>query len=43
MKRICRKCGYKWVARVLKPRRCPNLKCQSPDWDKKKVKKKVKR
>lgn len=32
----CKRCGFKWMPRVEKPRRCPE--CQSYAWDKEKVK-----
>lgn len=27
-KNECKKCGYKWVARVQQPKQCPNCKRQ---------------
>ena len=27
----CKKCNYEWVARVEKPKRCPN--CQTKYWN----------
>jgi len=30
----CKKCGYKWIPRVQKPKKCPN--CQQRNWEKKK-------
>lgn len=30
----CKKCGYKWVPRVAKPKKCPN--CQQRKWERKK-------
>ncbi len=27
----CMKCDYEWVARVEKPKRCPN--CQTKNWN----------
>ena len=29
----CQMCGYQWLPRVPKPRRCPG--CQSPEWERK--------
>jgi hypothetical protein len=34
-KLICKRCGYKWLPRVDKPKRCPNQKCQTVNWNKK--------
>lgn len=28
---VCNACGHTWIARVAKPRRCPN--CTSTTWD----------
>jgi len=28
----CKRCGYKWIPRTEKPKRCPN--CSSRVWDK---------
>jgi len=32
----CKKCGHKWIPRNPDklPVRCPNLKCQSANWNK---------
>ena len=29
---VCHRCGYQWLPRVGKPKRCP--RCQTWDWDK---------
>ena len=30
----CTRCAYEWQGRLsVKPKRCPNLKCGSPYWD----------
>lgn len=28
----CKKCGYKWVAQSMSPKRCPNEQCKSRIW-----------
>lgn len=34
----CNRCGYSWLPRSLKvPKRCPNHKCGSPYWNRKRV------
>ncbi len=32
----CKRCGHEWIPRVEKPVTCPNPRCRSPYWDKKK-------
>lgn len=27
----CKHCGYSWIPRIKKPKKCP--KCQSWDWE----------
>ncbi len=40
-KKKCLRCGYKWFPRsIKKPHNCP--KCNSPYWDKKRIKKEEK-
>lgn len=31
---VCQRCGWIWTVRVEHPRKCPNEKCQSYDWEK---------
>lgn len=32
----CEVCGHEWVSRIEKlPVKCPNQKCQSPNWNEK--------
>lgn len=39
----CKRCGHEWYPRSRKkPDRCANKKCNSPYWDKERIKKKVK-
>jgi predicted Zn-ribbon and HTH transcriptional regulator len=32
MGKRCKRCGYKWIARVERPKACPE--CKRRDWDK---------
>lgn len=36
-KNKCLHCGHEWAARVERSKKCPNIKCQSKDWDKPKI------
>ena len=37
----CKKCGHKWISRVLKPKVCPRCKAYDYKNDTKEVKKEV--
>jgi len=36
--KTCTRRNYQWLARVPRPIKCPNPKCQAKDWDKERKK-----